>query len=155
MYVPGLHNNLISVPKLIEKGFSLTMVKKKCLIESKQRLVMELKKSGSFYVTECLVVVKDSTTPETVNKDKRKLSFTSVADTTNLWHQRFGHLDTKAIVAMSKKEVDSFCTGCVLGKFGRNPFRSTGRQCSYPTKIWIWTSTVLWKLLLLQNSSTS
>ena len=57
LYVPGLHKNLISDPKLIEKGSSLTMFKNKFLVESKRGLVMEIKKSGSFYITESLTVV--------------------------------------------------------------------------------------------------
>ena len=62
LYVPGLHKNLILVLKL-------TMPKNKCLVESKRGLVMEVKKSGYFYVTECLAVFKSSTAPETVRKD--------------------------------------------------------------------------------------
>ena len=78
-YVPRLHNSLISVPNLIEKGFTVTVIKEKCLMESKQGPLIEFKKWSSFCI--------------------------SVGDRTNLWHQRFGHLRTKAIVAMSKKEV--------------------------------------------------
>jgi hypothetical protein len=66
---------------------------------------MEVKKSGSFCVTECLAVVTDPTAPETVKKDERKVINASVADATNVLYQRFCHLGTKATVAMSKKEV--------------------------------------------------
>jgi len=38
VYAPGLHKNMISVPKLIEKGLSLKMLKHKCIIESKRNL---------------------------------------------------------------------------------------------------------------------
>jgi hypothetical protein len=48
---------------------------------------MAIPKSGSFYVAECLVVVTDSPAPETV----------TIIDAVT-----FG---TKAIVAMSKKEI--------------------------------------------------
>jgi hypothetical protein len=33
------------------------------------------------------------------------VALASVADATNLWHQRFGHLGTKPIVFMSEREV--------------------------------------------------
>jgi len=72
LFVPGQYKNLISVPKLIEKRLSLTMIKSKCLLKSKRGLVMEAKKSGSFYSTECLEVVMDHNAPETVKKDKRR-----------------------------------------------------------------------------------
>jgi hypothetical protein len=60
-------------------------------------------------------------------------------DTTNLRHQTFGHLGTKAIVVMSKKEVvlgiptleenkceSSLCSCCVSGEFDSKSFRSSG-----------------------------
>jgi len=72
LYVPGLHKNLIFVPKLIEKGLSLNMLKHKCIIESKRCPVMAIPKSGSFYVAECLIVVSDSPAPETVTMIDKK-----------------------------------------------------------------------------------
>jgi hypothetical protein len=66
---------------------------------------MHIKKSGSFYVGECLAVVTYPSAPETAKRNDRKVTFTSVADATKVWHRRIGYLSTKAIVAMSKKEV--------------------------------------------------
>jgi len=87
LYVPGLHKNLISVPKLISVS------------------LMDVKKYGSFYVTEFLAVVTGPSNPETVEQNERKVRFANVMDAKNLWHQRFAHLGTKAVVAISKNEV--------------------------------------------------
>ena len=47
LYVPGLHENLVSVPKSIEKCLSLKMLKHKCIIQCKRVSVMAILKSGS------------------------------------------------------------------------------------------------------------
>ena len=44
---------------------------------------MEIKKSGSFYVTACLAVVMAPTVLETVEKDERKVTHATVADAPN------------------------------------------------------------------------
>jgi len=102
LYVHGLHRNLISTPKLIEKGLTLKMLKHQCIIESKRGPVMAIPKSGSFYVAECLTVVRDTCAPERVTLIDQKVT---IAVATNVGHQRLGHLSTKAIVAVSKKEI--------------------------------------------------
>jgi hypothetical protein len=61
--LPGLHKNVISVPRLIEKCLSLKMLKHKCIIESKRPTVMAIPKSGSVYGAQCLVVVKNPPAP--------------------------------------------------------------------------------------------
>jgi hypothetical protein len=106
---------------------------------------MEVKKSGSFCVTQCLAVVTNFTAPETVNEDERKVTYASIADATNMWRQRFCHLGTNSIVAMSKKETvlripkleedkceSSLCSVCVLRKFDCKPFQSSERHFSKP-----------------------
>ena len=66
---------------------------------------MAIQKSGSFYVAEYLTVVTDLAAPELVTMIEKKVTFAVATDATNVWHQRFGHLGTKAIVAMSNKEI--------------------------------------------------
>ena len=78
--VHGLHKNQISVPKLIEKSSSLKMPKYKCTIESKRVSVMVIPKSGSLYVTECLMVVTDPPAPETVTMIDKKFTFAVESD---------------------------------------------------------------------------
>ena len=123
LYVHGVHKNLISVPTLIDKRLSLTMLKNKCLLESKRGLVVEVKKSSSFYDTECLAIVTDSSDPDILKKDERKVSFASVADTTNMWQNRFSLLGTKAICF----------SGCVLGSLTASPLDPTGATALNPT----------------------
>ena len=65
---------------------------------------MAIPKSGSLYVAECLMVLTDPPAPEAVTTIDKKVSFAVASYATNVWHQRLGHLGTKSIVAMSKKE---------------------------------------------------
>jgi hypothetical protein len=82
VFLPGLHKNLVSVPKLIEKGLSLKMLK--CIMESKRGPVMAIPKSGSFYVAECLVVATDPRAPETVTMIDERFTFAVATDATNV-----------------------------------------------------------------------
>jgi len=60
----------------------------------------------------------------------------------HLWHQRSGHLASKSIVSMSTKgiveglpkldqsleSIAPLCTGCLLRKCDRRPFRPTAKK---------------------------
>jgi hypothetical protein len=91
--------------KLTLESFSLKMLKHKCIIDAKQGPVKMIPKSGSFYVTECLIDVTDSPARETVTMIDKKVTFAVATDPTKVWHQKCGHLGTQAIVATSKKEI--------------------------------------------------
>jgi len=43
--------------------------------------------------------------PEKVTMIDKKVTFAVATDATNVCHRRFGHLGTKAVLAMSKKEL--------------------------------------------------
>jgi len=53
LHVPGLHRNLISIPRLNSKGLAIRMLKDKCVISGKKGHVVTVKKSGSFYSINC------------------------------------------------------------------------------------------------------
>jgi hypothetical protein len=98
------------------------------------------------------MVVMDPPAPETVTMIDKKVTFAVATDATNVWHQRLGHLGTKATVVMSNKEIVLGIPKLeqdkieVLFALDRNPFRSTGGTVVLnPTKGSIWTSNVQWK----------
>jgi len=102
---------------------------------------MTVKKSGSFYSINCYnaqVAVTDTPKSESPRfPDDVKYS-TELC----LWHQRFGHLASKSIVPIPMKRlveelpkldhslesIAPLCTGCLLGKFDRRPFRPTSKK---------------------------
>ena len=53
LHIPGLDRNLVSVTQLTSKGLTIRMLKNKCVISGKQRHVITVKESGSFYSINC------------------------------------------------------------------------------------------------------
>jgi len=91
------------------------------------------------------MVLTEHPAPVVVTMIDKKVTFAVASDAANVWQQRFGHLGTKAIFAMSKKAIvseiakleddrykSSLLSGCPLGQFDPKPFRSSGRHCCQP-----------------------
>ena len=91
------------------------------------------------------MVLTEHPAPEVVTMIDKKVTFAVASDAATVWQQRFGHLGTKAIFAMSKKAIvseiakleddrykSSLLSGCPLGQFDPKPFRSSGRHCCQP-----------------------
>jgi len=141
LHVPGLDRNLISVPQLTSKGLAIRMLKDKCVISGKQGHVMTVKKSGSFYSINCYTA-QVAVTEIPKSESPRFPDDVKYSTELCLWHQRFGHLASKSIVSMSIKRlveglpkldqslesIAPLCTGCLLGKFDRRPFRPTSKK---------------------------
>jgi hypothetical protein len=67
LHVPGLDKNLLSVPRLTEKGLAVQMLHK-CVIKGTYGTVFTVNKSGAFYMMDCMAV----TVPEPTSEIKKK-----------------------------------------------------------------------------------
>jgi hypothetical protein len=126
LYVPGLKKNLISVPILESKGYSVAFSKGKALMWSSNEdistpITIGTRESGLYKISG--QVVQDLV-HETVNPYE-------------LWHRRFGHLNYNALPGLQKMvtgmpvfsfEHDSVCKGCSLSKNTKKPYPLSNRK---------------------------
>jgi hypothetical protein len=99
LHVPGLDRNLISVLQLTSKDLAIRMLKDKCVISGKQRHVMTVKKSGSFYSINCYTA-QVAVTETSKSESPRFSDDVKYSTELCLCHQRFLHLASKSIVSM-------------------------------------------------------
>ena len=109
------------------------------MVSGKQGHVMTVKRSGSFYSINCYTA-EVAVTPE--SESPRFPEDARYSTELYLWHQRFGYFSSKSIVSMSTKglveglskldqsleSIAFLCSGCLLGKFDRQPFRPTAKK---------------------------
>ena len=121
LYVPDLAVNILSLGRLDEEGYRMTMAGGKLIIFNHNgRLVAEMQRSeGRLYllklnvVDQCLVTTEDSSENW-------------------LWHSRFGHINFHSLQEMSKRKLvkglplisapDHVCRSCMAGKHHWSPF---------------------------------
>ena len=98
-YIPGLKNNLFSVGQLQEKGLQIIIEDGVCEIWSKQqkRLIIysNMSKNRMFMVKACVKKAKEEET--------KCLQVTEKSD--QLWHKRFGHLNTRSLRSLAEKNM--------------------------------------------------
>jgi hypothetical protein len=126
LYVPGLKKNLISVPVLESKGYSVAFSKGKALLWSSNEdintaITIGTRESGLYKISGQVV---QALVHETVNPCE-------------LWHKRLGHLNYNALPGLQKMvtgmpvfsfEHDSVCKGCSLGKNTKKPYPLSNRS---------------------------
>lgn len=117
LYVPDLAVNLFSVRAVTDKGFIVQFGKNRCWIKDSKRTVRAMGTLvGRMFHLDCESVVSIA------------------AVTSDIWHQRLGHLNESTLAQISKDDrIDvqinnklSFCEGCIEGKMSRNPHHSLG-----------------------------
>ena len=127
LYVPKLAKNLLSVPAMASMEAVVHFDKEKCVVS----------KDGKNFVIGSLV----NGMLYTVNTVETARISTANGETTEIWHQRLGHLNHNYIDQMKRKDMvtgmncnsnhnsEKECDGCTLGKMSRNPFpkKSKGR----------------------------
>ncbi|KAG8489064.1 hypothetical protein CXB51_017032 [Gossypium anomalum] len=119
LFVPDIDQNLLSVGQLVEKGYSLVFENGACV--AKDTYGQEL----------ISVAMTDKCFMLNMNQLEKK-AYTSLADNTDLWHRRLGHVNYRSLDLlhkmnmvddMSRVEVkDTVCEVCQLGKQARLPF---------------------------------
>lgn len=123
-YVPNLTNNLLSIGHLQEKHLTILIKNNVCKIFHQQKgLIVETHMTMNHMF---LVYAKKKPAPGNCLKVEEE------EDLGVLWHKRFGHLNTKAINIMHKKEMVKglpnlkseikVCTICNIGKQQRGKF---------------------------------
>jgi hypothetical protein len=126
LYVPGLKKNLIYVPVLESKGYSIAFSKGKALLWSSNEdlstaITIGTRESGLYKLSGQVV---QALVHETINPCE-------------LWHRRLGHLNYNALPGLQKMvtgmpvfsvEHDSVCKGCSLGKNIKKPYPLSNRK---------------------------
>jgi hypothetical protein len=126
LYVPGLKKNLISVPILESKGYSIAFTKGKALMWSSNEdmstaITIGTHESGLYKISGQVI---QALAHEMVNPCK-------------LWHRRLGHLNYNALPGLQKMvtgmpvfsfEHESVCRGCALGKNTKKPYPHNNRK---------------------------
>jgi hypothetical protein len=126
LYVPGLKKNLISVPVLESKGYTVIFSKGKALLCSPNK---DLNTAITIGTRECGLYklsgqVIQALAHETINPCE-------------LWHRRLGHLNFNALPGLQKMvtgmpvfsvEHNSICKGCSLGKNTKKPYPLSNRK---------------------------
>jgi hypothetical protein len=120
LHVPKMKNSLISVSKLISKGFTVEFDKDGCKVNNAHgTVVAEAQREKNLYLFNV-----------NVQKDNANVAKSSNEGAT-LWHQRLGHLNMASLTKLEKmvngmnlKEVPlhHVCETCIEGKHQRTSF---------------------------------
>ena len=146
-FVPGLKHNLMSIGKLIEKGYNVFLKNDECTILDKppsRKLIEKVQirsyrmfplKIKSSLKEECAHTQLSMNSPEDGRKDVAvtQVNFQAKVKAENsLWHLRFGHINFRGLNFLHRKgmvkglplvkKLDSICEGCILGKQHRETF---------------------------------
>lgn len=126
LYVPGLVENLISVPKLTDSGFEVSFMGNDCCVFRKGEFIFAGAKINGVY--------------------KMKADVAHVSERADhvrsgemiLWHRRMGHLNMGTLTRMAEEHTvaglpafqrgTATCEDCILGKHCREPFNPSDRR---------------------------
>jgi hypothetical protein len=126
LFVPGLKNNLIFVPVLESKGYTVVFSKGKAFLWSSindpsTAITIGTRECGLYKLSGQVI---QALAHETINPCE-------------LWHRRLGHLNFNALPGLQKMvtgmpvfsvEHNSICKGCSLGKNTKKPYPLSNRK---------------------------
>lgn len=123
LYVPSLDQNLLSVPQMMQNGYSIYFEGDTCTIfDTKGNNIAEIKMQQ-----KCFPI-------QWVNEAPENSMHAQANELTWLWHKRFGHSNLQSLKFLSSKnmvkglpaisEIIGVCEGCQLGKMSRKKFPS-------------------------------
>lgn len=129
IFAPGLEGNLISVPKLAEKGVRAEFCANQCRLVYDGSVIATADRVGGLYrlnVAEKMLMVSDKQ---------------HNPDCLHVWHRRLGHRDPDVIGKVERHELASgmkikscgireTCECCVRGKMARPPFPKVAEKKS-------------------------
>lgn len=139
LFVPQLAYCLLSVSKAVEKGIKFTFNERGCVVRAANgRLITIASKSGNLFQ----VATADQL--ECQKRGDKQLEQCHVSKE-ELWHRRYGHLNTSSLKELAADELvkefdyhhatkDSpLCEPCCKGKQHKNPFpQSSDRRAANP-----------------------
>lgn len=123
LYVPDLRTNLMSVGKITDYGHTVTFDKEQAIVKNQVgRTLMTAKRINNLYYIN------------NKNENCNKISQPEKLNQTEIWHQRFGHLNIADLKDLANKkralgiklsgELNP-CVTCTMGKMTQNPFPSS------------------------------
>lgn len=124
--VPELKTNLLSVSKMVKKGYAVTFAKNGCTV---------YKQMGFSVSGEAIVTASEYGGLYKVDVVQEKAYFTGKNDSEHqLWHRRLGHLNNASMnllkngmangISFSSTKINE-CVVCALGKQNRQPFKNS------------------------------
>lgn len=120
-YVPQLCKNLISIGKIVNKGYEMYINADGCSFKKAGNIIMKGKKlANDLFLLDMKVCL-----PETA-----MLCVSDSKVTLTEWHKRLCHQSKTHVEEILKqkrilyKKDDIFCESCVLGKHKRRPFKA-------------------------------
>lgn len=125
-YVPDLCNSLLSIDQLQERGVDILIQRGCCKIyHSRKVLIFQT------WMTPNRMFVLSATRAKETAKEVQCLQ-TSTENITQLWHQRYAHLNYKGLRTLRFRNMvgglpqlngsANGCTSCFIGKQHRQPF---------------------------------
>lgn len=133
LIVPGLQNNLLSVPKLEINGFRVIFENRKGLIEKNNVLVaVALRQKSKIYLLS-------------FKYKEANANACMLTETLDLWHKRMGHLNVDGVKHLqdqvdgmkgdfSKSTMD-LCRTCIEGKQTQQPHNRTRNRAKRPLQL--------------------
>lgn len=117
LLVPSLDSNLISVSKLIDKGFAVTFDSLGCYLDKDEERLLIADKSDNLFIVKTKI--------ERVNLSKASASNFCIHE----WHLKLAHRNLQDIQAMRRIGLkirdcncSNVCESCIIGKISRSPF---------------------------------
>lgn len=134
LHVPDLRTNLLSVAKIVDNGYRVIFEAERALVKNhKGEVVLSARRQGDLFTLNGSVQQANAAT-----QGKRS--------DVEIWHERFGHLNVKDLLHMSKigaasglKINDSLdmsnCKICITQKLTSSPFSSRAHKSPQPLEI--------------------
>lgn len=116
-YAPESAANLLSVSRIVNKGFSVMFTPEGSYINDSEgtRIAIMSQEDGIYKL----------------NTPKEKVYYAAETPDVELWHKRLGHLNYRSVIALSKNPATEIkinntemntCVSCIKGKQHRQPF---------------------------------
>ena len=123
LYVPNLDQNLLSVPQMMQNGYSIHFEGDTCdIYDPKGNNIVRVKMQQKCFPIQWQYKAEEKSMQAKAN------------ELTWLWHKRYGHCNSKSLKLLSDKnmvkgiplisETTDVCDACQLGKMTRKPFPS-------------------------------
>lgn len=130
LFVPELKSNLLSIRRLVEKGFSVVFDKDCVFINKGDNIVAKGYREGVLYKIHFDL-------PE-ISESGQALTAEQTVD----WHRRLGHVNYRTLSTLKKLQVidkieinDIKCETCIRGKMCRLPFRKKTPRTTRPLQL--------------------